>query len=235
MNYMDIANSSTMLLLYMVPIIIVLVMAVVLMRIAWQEGASVGFTKQQMKDIIKSSAVFSIVPSIAVLLMLTALTFMLGKYFPWLRLSVVGSGIYETMAANMSIGAFGLGSAAEMTSAAFLGVMFVMTVGILTGPVLTTLFNKTYNRILKGDGAKERPFVPFLITAMFIGILVEWIAPYMLDFDNMQSVVAATVGLLSMLGFLLIEKKHPKMENWSMSLAMICGMLGAIITKQIMG
>ena len=235
MSYMDIANSGTMFFLCAVPIAVVIIMAVVMMRIAWKEGENVGFSKEDMKEIIRSSAVFSIVPSLSVLLMLTALTFMLGKYFPWLRLSVIGSGIYETMAANMTMGFFGIDEAASMTPSIFLGVMLAMTIGILTGPILNTFFNKTYNRIIKGNGEKERPFVPFLITAMFIGIVVEWIVPYVCDTGSPLSMVAAIVGLVSMIGFLLIEKKHPKMSNWSMSLAMICGMVAAIIAAQVIG
>ena len=58
----------------------------------------------------RSSAIFSIIPSLPIIVSYLLLVPALGRYFPWLRLSVVGSAVYETMVANMAAEAFGLES-----------------------------------------------------------------------------------------------------------------------------
>lgn len=235
MEYMTAANSRAMFILCLISILTVLAMAVLFMRTAWKEGTRIGMKKSEMRQIIGGSAFFSIIPSIAVLLMLTGLTFLLGKYFPWLRLSVIGSGIYETMAANMSLTSFGLKEFSQASLSNFVGIMFVMTIGILAGPIMNILFLKKYDSILKGRPGKENPFVPILLDAMFIGILVEWLAPGLLNFQNPQGIAAMTAGLAAMLICTKIEKtaKGRKLQNFSMSISMIIGMLAAIIYSHI--
>ena len=237
MSYMNVANSGVMFLLCLIPISVVLGMAIIFLRVAWREGRKIGLTTASMRRIIANSAVFSIVPSISVLLMLMALTFMLGKYFPWLRLSVIGSGIYETMAANMTMSAFGITDFSRMALAGYVGVMFVMTLGILAGPVLNLLFLKKYDSALRGGADKQNSFIPIMINAMFIGILAEWIAPGALNFNNILGAAAMLTGLVVMLICGKIEKLPgcKKMENFSMSVSMLFGMLAAVIGSRLGG
>lgn len=235
MQYLDVANGQIMFLLCLVPIVLVMLMAVIFMITAWREGIREGIEKEEMKKIIVSSAVFSIVPSIAVLLMLVAMTQMLGKYFSWLRLSVIGSGIYETMAANMALMSIGIKDFEQAALQDFTTVMLVMTAGILVGPVMNILFLKKYDLAFKGKGKKQNLFVPILIDSMFIGILVEWLAPGVLDFQNPLGIIAMTGGFFGMLLCIWIESRPggKKMESFSMSIAMIIGMASAIIGEQI--
>lgn len=235
MGYMTAANSRGMFVLCLISILTVLVMAAMFMRTAWKEGVKIGLKKSEMRQIIGGAALFSVIPSIAVLLMLMGLTFLLGKYFPWLRLSVIGSGIYETMAANMSLSALGLKDFSQASLSNFVGIMIVMTIGILAGPLMNILFLKRYDTALKGSGGKEKAFVPILIDAMFIGILVEWLAPGMLNFQNKQGIAAMTAGLAAMLICTKLEQTPwgIKLKNFSMSISMILGMLAAIICSRI--
>jgi hypothetical protein len=61
------------------------------------------------------------------------LTVNLGKYFPWLRLSVVGSAAYENMAADMVAKASGLAGIADpgFDLPIFTMAMWVMSIGII--------------------------------------------------------------------------------------------------------
>ncbi|MDR1649396.1 MAG: DUF5058 family protein, partial [Synergistaceae bacterium] len=137
MNYLDVANSSLMFFLCFAVIVFVLLQAVLFIRLAWRRGAELGIERATMKKAMTNAAVFSIVPSLPIVVMLTVLTFNLGKYFPWLRLSVVGSAAYENMAADMVAKASGLAGIADpgFDLPIFTMAMWVMSVGIIWGIV----------------------------------------------------------------------------------------------------
>jgi hypothetical protein len=106
-EHLAIANSNIMLLLCSVTILVVLIQPIIFMKIAWKRGKNVGLTSDEMKTATKSSSIFAIIPSLPIIISYLMLVPALGKFFPWLRLSVVGSATYETMAANMAAEAFG--------------------------------------------------------------------------------------------------------------------------------
>ena len=65
---------------------VVLVQAVVFFRVAWKRALELGLTRQELMKVVKSSAVFSIVPSLPIIISYMILLPALGKFFPWLRL-----------------------------------------------------------------------------------------------------------------------------------------------------
>ena len=87
-------------------ILIVLLQPVIFMAAAFKRGKELNMTKEEMKEAARSSAIFSIIPSLPIIVSYLLLVPALGRYFPWLRLSVVGSAVYETMVANMAAEAF---------------------------------------------------------------------------------------------------------------------------------
>lgn len=107
-EHLTIANSPLMFVLCSIVILFVVVQAVLFMRRAWKHGTEIGLDKGIMKSTVTGSALFSIVPSIPILIILVMLMSVLGNYFPWLRLSVIGSSSYENVAANIAARSFGL-------------------------------------------------------------------------------------------------------------------------------
>ena len=67
-----------------------------------------GMCKEKLQAVIKSSALFSIVPSIAIVAGLASLVVVIGLPYGWFRLSVLGSVAYEIMAADMALSALNL-------------------------------------------------------------------------------------------------------------------------------
>lgn len=85
-EHLTIANSPLMFVLCSIVILFVVVQAVLFMRRAWKHGTEIGLDKGIMKSTVTGSALFSIVPSIPILIILVMLMSVLGNYFPWLRL-----------------------------------------------------------------------------------------------------------------------------------------------------
>src|SRR5699024_11307005 len=69
--------------------------------------------KDKLKQIIKSSIIFTIVPSLAIVIALFSLASVLGVPLSWFRLSVVGSLAYELLAAEMTVSAVGYESLSQ--------------------------------------------------------------------------------------------------------------------------
>ncbi|MBQ3005361.1 MAG: DUF5058 family protein, partial [Clostridia bacterium] len=127
------------------PIIFVLVGIIVALVIAQsvyflvkaiKRAKELGITKETIKKTVTSSAIFTIAPAIAILVGVVALSKSLGLALPWLRLSVIGSISYETVAAGNAIEAAGSNMSTTITDPAiFITIALVMTIGIAAGLV----------------------------------------------------------------------------------------------------
>ena len=86
---------------------------------------------------IKSSLIFSVVPSLSIVVGLFVLIAVMGSVWAWWRLSVIGSLSYETMISSSIAQVLGYASSAEMLEGAagrqFGVVMILMSVGMLSG------------------------------------------------------------------------------------------------------
>ena len=106
MDVMQIANGLPMWIACGIPVVFVIIQAALFARGAYHAGKKVGLTDDKMKKAMKSSAVTSIGPSIVVLSGMLSLLVTVGGPVGWMRLSMIGSVMFESIAA-------GLGTSAE--------------------------------------------------------------------------------------------------------------------------
>ena len=76
-------------------IAVIAVICVVFIIRAWRAGKALGMNPVRMRRAVTSSATFSILPSVGILLGVIALSGSLGTPWPWLRLSVIGADRYR--------------------------------------------------------------------------------------------------------------------------------------------
>ena len=69
----------------------VAVVCVVFAVRAWRAGKAIGMDTAVLRRVVTSSASFSVLPALAILLGVIALSGSLGIPWPWLRLSVIGA------------------------------------------------------------------------------------------------------------------------------------------------
>ena len=79
---------------------VVAVICVIFMIRAYRAGKAIGMDTAKMKKVIISSATFTVLPAVGILLGVIALSGSLGTPWPWLRLSVIGALHYETQVAQ---------------------------------------------------------------------------------------------------------------------------------------
>lgn len=108
MDVMKLANSLPMWIACGIPVVFVMIQALLFAREAYRSGEKVGLTKTQMNKAIKSSAVTSIGPSIVVLSGMLSLLVTVGGPVGWMRLSMIGSVMFESIAAGLGTSAVGV-------------------------------------------------------------------------------------------------------------------------------
>ncbi|MGN1320871.1 MAG: DUF5058 family protein, partial [Acutalibacteraceae bacterium] len=91
-------NHPILFLIVAIIILIVLAQSVFFLIKAWKRGKEIGMKKSKLRRIAISAAIFTIAPAVAIVVSVITLSKDLGIALPWLRLSVVGSMSYETIA-----------------------------------------------------------------------------------------------------------------------------------------
>ena len=102
---------------------------------ALRRSKQLGMDQKKIRKTIRTAAIFTIAPAVAIIISIITLSKKLGLALPWLRLSVVGSMSYETVAANNALSAMGqsLGNPNPLTAQQYLNVLIVMTISIMMG------------------------------------------------------------------------------------------------------
>ncbi len=162
---------------------------------AWRAGKALGMDPVRMRRAVTSSAAFSVLPSVGILLGVLALSGSLGTPWPWLRLSVIGALHYETTVATGAaevVTGHKL-SAQTMTAGAFPTVALLMSACIVSGMILAVIFTKRYLKKLQArsaggqDLAKQSGgFGDRAMTAMFIGLVSAYLGSYIGAFVSLK-------------------------------------------------
>lgn len=250
MNILSLLNSAPMYAICGGIIAFVAVVCAVFMVRAYRAGLAMGIDRVKLKRAITSSATFSLLPSVGILLGVIALSGSLGTPWPWLRLSVIGALHYETQVAQAAAEQVGMSSlsAAEMTPSGFATIALLMSVCIMWGMVLSIFFNKRYLGKLGGGrkGSGGTGFGDTAMTAMFIGLVSAYIGSYIGGFvsggglfslsGSFMPLIVVVVSGLVMAGFIYLaeKKKLAWVESFSIAGSMLIGMAAAVVVKLFM-
>ena len=128
----DIIQSPLLLALVIGGLLYISAFSLVYLKKAYDHCLELGITRKELSNVIRSSLVFSVVPSLSIVVGLFVLIAVLGSVWAWWRLSVIGSLSYETMISS-SIAQV-LGSVLGGLVGIFIIVM--LPIGILTSYVL---------------------------------------------------------------------------------------------------
>ena len=233
----------------------VAVLCVIFLLRAWRAGLALGMDKTKMKRAITSSATFSLLPSVGILLGVIALSGSLGTPWPWLRLSVIGALHYETQVAEAAAEAVGIRglSASQMTAKAFSTIALLMSVCIIWGMVFSLFTCKRYTRRLSaggGDKGKKKKsslagFGDIAMTAMFIGLVSAYLGSYIGGFVSGEGLfrfagswlplAVALVGAAAMRLFLWARDRWdaPWIDSFSIAGSMLIAMASAIFLGRL--
>ncbi len=232
-------NHPILFVLVGVIIAAVLAQSVYFLVKALRRAKQLGISSATIKSTVTSSAVFTIAPAIAVLVGVVALSKSLGLALPWLRLSVIGSITYETVAAGNALTAAGLEASATVTDPSiFLSIVWVMTIGIAAGIVLVPFVTKKIQGGMLKMGMKDKKWGEIFNNAMFLGMISAFLGYVFCDVGLVFSgdtsglipvcVMAVAAVVMGIFGGLSKALKIRWMEDYALPLSLILGMASAI-------
>ncbi len=152
---------------------VVLAQSVYFLVKAYRRGKALGMSTVRLRKTIITASVFTIAPAVAIVISVMVLAKKLGLPLPWLRLSVVGSMSYETIAASNALQAMGqsLGSAGGLTAQQYLNVLCVMTISIMVGIWLMPVIGKRLQKGMKSLANRDAKWADTFQNSLFIGMI----------------------------------------------------------------
>ena len=249
-TYLSDVNSGFFYLLVAAVLVFITLMCIVFLVKSYKAGIEIGMDKQVLKKTIVSSATFTLLPSISILLGVIALSGTLGVPFSWLRLSVIGALQYELNVAEIAAQSLGLpGLRLDMLDInSFVTIALVMTFGILGGVFCCIFFLKKYlgkmqakPKKAEGESGESKPgFGAYATTAMFVGLCASYIGSYIGkvfapdDGDWMPLIVAIIAGLCMAVFEYFTQKKNMKvLDNFSLAASMLIAMAMAVVIQLV--
>ncbi|OFK16234.1 hypothetical protein HMPREF2829_04575 [Aerococcus sp. HMSC072A12] len=238
-DYLKVANSPVVFALCALVILIVVIQSLLFIRKAWKRGLELDMEKEVLKRAMTNSALLSIVPSLPIIVMMLALSVPLGKYFPWLRLSIVGSAVYEGSAANIAAQSQGLTDISDpgLTPKIYVIIMFVMTIGIIWGILFNILFMGQLDKMSQKmrENPKSKAFVGIFSAALFTAMLITLSTPYVANVANISSIIAFAAAGLCTLVLNALSKRYDQrlLRDFSMPISLIVGMLAVIVYANV--
>ncbi len=228
----DIISSPLLLALVAGGLLYIAGFSLVYLKKAYTRCIELGISKEDLKKVIKSSLVFSIVPSLSIVVGLFALIAVMGVVWSWWRLSVIGSLSYETMISSSVASAIGYANSAEMLEMAsgrdFGVVMILMSVGMLSGFLVLIPFGRKLSKSVdKSDTGNTWKHV---LSGTFMLCLFAVYIPVLIFGDTIQMLVMLT-GLVIAVGLGVLAKKPGLrwLNEFIMAFSMIGGMVSSLL------
>ena len=239
-------NNPILFVIVGIIIAIVVAQSVFFLVRALKRAKELGIESSTIKKTISSSAVFTIAPAIAVLVGVVALSKSLGVALPWLRLSVIGSITYETVAAGNALEALGQSAGATITDpSVYVTVVWVMTLSIAASLVLAPLVTKKIQSGMNKIGMKDKKWGEIFNNAMFLGMISAFLGYVFCDVTYISKgflqgltpvcVMAVSALVIAVLGLLATKFKIRWLTDYALPISLIVGMASAILFTDIFG
>lgn len=216
----------------------ILVLCFIFLKKAWDQALVLGYSKETLRAVIKSSVVFSIVPSLAIVVGLFTLSSVLGVPWSWFRLSVVGSLGYELMAAEMSVTSAGYSSLssfmAEGEVSIITTIMLVMSISIMAGIITNTIFGKKIQTSMTSFQTKNAEWGTLAMSYFTLAMAVVFL-PIQLMKGPVYLATVLTSALIALIHIIIIKKfKVAWLSEFLLADTMVLGMIAAVIWEKIL-
>ncbi len=232
-------NSPILFVLVGLLIALVLAQSVYFLVRALKRAKQLGIKSDAVKKTISSAAVFTIAPAIAILVGVVALSKSLGVALPWLRLSIIGSITYETVAAGNALTAANMDAGTTITDASiFVTVAWVMTIGIAMGLVLVPFVTKKIQGGMTKISMKDKKWGEIFNNAMFLGMISAFLGYVFCDVGGIFKgetkglipvcVMAVSALIMAVCGLISKKTKVRWITDYALPLSLIGGMAAAI-------
>ena len=205
---------------------------------ALKRSKALGMDQKKIRKTIGTAAIFTIAPAVAIVISIITLSKNLGLPLPWLRLSVVGSMSYETVAANNALSAMGqfLGSPTPLTAQQYLNVTLVMTISIMMGIWLVPAIGKKLQKGMVKLGNRDKKWADAFSNSLFIGMIAAFLGYVFCDVNQLWT--ADENGLIAKTATQVVDGQQMEVTKYfpkTTGLVPVCVMAVSAVTMLICG
>ena len=193
------------------------------------------YTASELREAVKTSAVGTIGPAFSAMVVVLSLIPIVGSVVTFMRCGVIGAADFELLNANIAVESMGLSFGdVNFTEAAMTVALFGMTIASAPYFIHLLITCKPLDKAMIKASQKKRSFIPMLSMGAEMGFIGYWALEQ--GSASVPNTVTIIVGLFCALGVGVLAQKsnHPKLKEWTMAIAMVCGMIGGELTHLIM-
>jgi len=236
-------NHPVLFILAGILVAVVLGQSVYFLIKALRRSKQLGMDQKKIKKTMLTAALFTIAPAVAIVISVMVLSKSLGLPLPWLRLSVVGSMSYETVAATNALQAMGQNLSSNLSAQQYVNVLLVMTFSIMVGIWLVPAISRKLQKGMTGLANRDAKWADIFQNALFIGMIAAFLGFVFCDISRLWSPVegySATSGLIPVCvmgvsalvmvacGLLMKLPKLKWLSEYALPISLILGMASAI-------
>lgn len=234
-NVREVSNSLPIWLSVVPVVIAVLCEAVIFTKKAKKAGNLVDLSEEDSKRAFRVGATAAIGPSLGVFIVMLGLMSAIGAPISWQRLSIIGAAPTELAAANMAAKAQNVTLGSDTYNLVnFANAAWVMALNgsawLFTSGLFTDKLDKISHKVTGGDTKKLGILSVTAMCGAFgyfaVNEFVKGLEP-----GNAPIIAAVVASSLSMGLLTKLGKKYPKLGEFSLGLAMIIGMIAAVIVE----
>ena len=226
MDALQIANSLPMWIGCGLAVALVVIQAVIFAKGAYDTGKKMGLTDKQMKGAMKSSAITSIGPSIVILSGMLSLLITVGGPMAWMRLSLIGSVMFESIAAGIGTSSVGVQLGADaLTPEALTMAVWAMILGSIGWVLFATISADRMEKVQAKISGGNPASLMIIASAAIIGAFSAMSAQHLVKLN--KNSLACVLGAVFM-GILMTisEKKNIKwLKEWNLTIAILGALL----------
>ena len=226
MEALQIANSLPMWLACGVAVVLVIVQALIFIKKAMDAAPEVGVTKEQVNKAVKSAALTSIGPSIVVLSGMLSLLVTVGGPMAWMRLSFIGSVMFESIAAGIGTGSVGVQLGVDtLTPLALTMAVWTMIIGSVGWIIFSTFAADKMDKIQAKLAGSNPAGLTIISSAAIIGVFAAMVSQKLVVLN--KNALATVLGAVIMFVMMQLTKdeKYAKLREWNLTIAILVAMI----------
>lgn len=233
MDAMQIANSIPMWIACAIPVSLIIFQAVFFMNKARQAGRDIDIPEDRIKQAVRASAITSIGPSLVILSGMLSLLVTVGGPVGWMRLSLIGSVMFEGIAAGIGTQQVGVTLGTDlMTPTALAMAVWTMVLCSIGWVIFATFSASRMDKIqhkITGGSTKRMGIISM---AAIIACFSSFVGSHLVRFNAelggfyfSKNAVAAVLGALFMFIMIKVSANNKRLAEWNLTIAMVAAMI----------
>lgn len=223
-----IANETGVWLTAAPVVIVAALQALIYTRLARSTAHQMGIPDETCNTAFKTGLITAIGPVFAIFIVMVGMMSVIGGPISWLRLSIIGAAPTELTAAKTGADALGVQfGGADYDINALATSWWTMAINGTGWLVFVGLFSHKLESLRTKIGGGDVKWLAVLSGAAMLGVF-----GYLNSGDVVKgggNLIAVIVGGLSMVLMIKLTQKAPKLKEYSLGIAMILGMIGAVL------